>query len=141
MTLVPIPFLMRPALCQHIWIKVHGLEPPVTHKDHKGNEFTTDYVFYRCALCLNWPLFPKVIILQKCYLSSYVRWKLMKPLMFFEIATRNLRQFNPLIQKFWVYLWKKPSAIKLLSETLNVLIEHTHTVYNLYFDRTDLQLQ
>ena len=28
-------------------LKVHGLEPAVTHKDHKGNEFTADYVFYR----------------------------------------------------------------------------------------------
>jgi len=30
-------------------LKVHGSEPVVTHKDHKGNEFTADYVFYRCV--------------------------------------------------------------------------------------------
>lgn len=30
--------------------EVHGLEPQVTHRDHRGNEFTADYIFYN-SLC------------------------------------------------------------------------------------------
>ena len=29
--------------------RVHGLEPQVTHRDHRGNEFTADYIFYKCV--------------------------------------------------------------------------------------------
>lgn len=30
--------------------KVHGLEPQVTHRDHRGNEFTADYIFYKYSI-------------------------------------------------------------------------------------------
>ena len=35
---------------------LHGLEPQVTHRDHRGNEFTADYIFYKyniMSVCLS----------------------------------------------------------------------------------------
>ena len=54
---------------------LHGLEPQVTHRDHRGNEFTADYIFYKyniMSVCLSVCLSVCVCVCVRVHVCMHV---------------------------------------------------------------------